>query len=182
MLGFWILVHVLLPHVRADERKMNDIISQQQFVACEWGGFATAASTTVPQRVKPRLGTPWKLAPRNYTKRPWQRKVLVADKTNRQRWVRAYAPKMSTLVISNANGRTRPAARPACHQGEHIKWAMHEIMNNGPYCRNMPAAERSRAPTSTAKVARAERTTCSSSSAGARLTAARSTGSSELVG
>ena len=96
----------------------------------------------MPQRVRPRLGTPWRLAPKGsefpYTKDPGSEKCLSRDKAQIDNGeIRAYAPKMSTLVISNyANGRGTQTdckgQRTSITKDEHIKWAMHEIMNNGP--------------------------------------------------
>ena len=122
--------------------RWNDIISQQQFVACEWGGSCNGGIDDRAAKGQAKAWDTVEACPERsefpYTKDPGSEKCLSRDKAQIDNGeVRAYAPKMSTLVISNyANGRGTQTdckgQRTSITKDEHIKWAMHEIMNNGP--------------------------------------------------
>ena len=122
--------------------RWNDIISQQQFVACEWGGSCGGGIDTRAAQGQAKSWDTVEACPERsefpYTKTPGDEKCMSRDKAeidNGQ--VRAYAPKMSTLVISSFdNGRGTQtdckSQRTSITKDEHIKWAMHQIMNYGP--------------------------------------------------
>ena len=122
--------------------RWNDVISQQQFVACEWGGSCNGGLDDRAAKGQAKGWDTVEACPERsefaYTKDPGSEKCMSRDKAeidNGQ--VRAYAPKMSTLVISNfKNGRGTQVdckgQRTSITKEEHIKWAMHEIMNYGP--------------------------------------------------
>lgn len=122
--------------------RWNDVISQQQFVACEWGGSCSGGLDDRAAKGQAKGWDTVEACPERsefpYTKDPGSEKCMSRDKAeidNGQ--VRAYAPKMSTLVISNCRGGSCTqndckGQRTSITKEEHIKWAMHEIMNNGP--------------------------------------------------
>ena len=139
--------------------RWNDVISQQQFVACEWGGSCNGGLDDRAAKGQAKAWDTVEACPERsefpYTKDPGSEKCMSRDKAeidNGQ--VRAYAPKMSTLVISNfESGRGTQTdckgQRTSITKDEHIKWAMHQIMNYGPVTvvNNAGGMERSKAAT-----------------------------------